>query len=222
MANYVTETDIQTHGFQLGSRDTARVASLCELFSRLFDRAAGVAPNYFTPVATDATATARVFWGDGTDLLKLWPYQSNSITTVTMPTGWTVPEYVELSAQPDRSNGFDFGLLRTYGDNDSRFNFVASGQNDGAVFALDFSGDLRVGWPDGIKVTVTAKWGFDAVPADVKLAVIESVIQGMRGMDQAYMRVTNLDTNTVTNAGALTPRAQMVAEQYRAMRASFA
>lgn len=195
---------------------------LCDLFSALFDSAVGCSPNYFNAYTQGASATARIYYGDGTDTLKLWPYKTGSITTVTMPTGWTVPSYIELNAQPDRNNGFDFGLIRTYGDDGARLTHLTSALDDARAFALDLSGDMAIGWPDGLKVTVTAVWGFDAVPNDVKLAVIESAIAGMRGMDQAYARVTNLETNTVTNATALTPRAQMVADRYRALRFSYA
>ena len=221
MASYATAEDILIHGFQLGDRDIPRAEALCEMFSRLFDTAVGVAKNYFAPAAEGATASARIFWGDGTDLLKLDPY--TGLTTVAMPTGWTVPDYVELSGQALRSNDFDFGLIRTYGDNDSRLGLLDAGNGDnGWAFALDLNGNTQRGWPDGIKVTVTAIWGYDETPADVKLAVIESVIAGMRGMDQAYMRVTNLETNTTTNSTAFTPRAQLVVERYRAMRGMFA
>ena len=223
MSNYATEEDILTHGFQLAERDRSRASSLCEFMSRLFDRAAAVPPSYFGAVAADATAAARIFWGDGTDFLKLFPYKTSSITTVSMPSGWTVPTYLEMSSQADRYNGYDFGLIRTYGDNDARLGLLDTGGGaEGWAFAIDLSQEFRVGWPPGVKVTVTAKWGYDAVPADVKLAVVESVIAGMRGMDQAYQRTLNLETNVVTNASALTPRATMIAEQYRMLRASFA
>ena len=57
---------------------------------------------------------------------------------------------------------------------------------------------------------------------EVKLACVESVIAALRGMDQAYMRVVNLETNQVSNASALTPRAQMLADGFNNSRASFA
>lgn len=223
---YVTIEEVQLHLFQGADRDTPRLESLIEYNSRLLDKACGLQSGYFAKSADGASATARVFWGDGTDLLKLDPYViqsgTTSITGVTMPTGWTVPAYVELGTQSLRSDDFDFGLVRTYGDDGARLGFLTSTSDDGSAFALDLSGDLSVGWPSGVKVTVTAKWGYLETPADVKLAVIEMVIASLRGADQAYARTTNLDTNTVTNASALTPRAQLIADRYSNARAAFA
>lgn len=219
MGAYVTTEDIETQGFQIAERDKDRLEPLCEMCSRFFDMACGLPAGYFAPSASGATATSRDFWGDGTELLKLDPY--NGTPTVTMPTGWTVPDYVELTGQTLRSDGFNFGLIRTYGDSDTRVNAFVSGSltGDSLMFNQFYS---PIGWPEGIKVSVSAIWGYSAIPFDVKLAVIETTIAALRGVDQAYARVTNLETNTVTNAGALTPRAQLIAERYNHMRVNFA
>jgi hypothetical protein len=221
MGAYVTIEDIQTHGFQLDQRDSARIESIAEMISRLFDQACGLPGGYFDKYADGASATARIFYGNGTDTLDIDPYKTSSITSVAMPTGWTVPSYLELNSQTLRANDLQFGLVRTYGDNASRFSALTSHTitEEGANFNQFY---VPEGWPDGIKVTVTAIWGYDAVPMEVKLACIESTIAALRGMDQAYMRVTNLETNQVSNASALTPRAQMLADGFNNSRVSFA
>lgn len=221
MGAYVTKEDIQTHGFQLDERDNARVEPLCEMISRLFDQACGLPAGYFDKYSDPATASSRIYWGNGTDYLDIDPYKTGSLASVTMPSGWTVPSYVELTGQTLRANDMQFGLVRTYGDNASRFSALTSNTitQEGANFNQFY---VPEGWPDGIKVTVSAVWGFDAVPMEVKLACVESVIAALRGMDQAYMRVVNLETNQVSNASALTPRAQMLADGFNNSRASFA
>jgi hypothetical protein len=221
MGAYVTTEDIETHGFQLDERDTNRIEFVAEMVSRLFDQACGLPSGYFAAYSQGGTAADRVYWGNGTDVLDIDPYKTGSIVSVTMPTGWTVPSYVEVNGQTLRANDMQFGLVRTYGDNGSRFSALTSHTitEQGANFNQFYTPE---GWPDGIKVTVNAIWGFDAVPAEVKLACIESVIAALRGMDPAYMRVANLETNQVSNASALTPRAQMLADGYNNSRFGFA
>lgn len=222
MANYATTEEIILHGFQIDAvRDTPKLESLCEKISRIFDQMCGVPNNYFAAAEEAAAASNRIFSGDGTDTLRLDPYIS--IDDVTMPTGWTVPTYIELSGQSLRSNGFDFGLIRTYGDDGARLGLLENGGGaDGWAFALDLSSGLAVGWPKGVKVTVSAVWGYDAVPADVNLAVIETVIAKMRGTDKAYARAAGLDTSDAPRPSMLTPDAQDLADHYRNMRAMFA
>lgn len=219
MGVYVTTEDIQTHGLQLSTQDVSRLESLCEMTSRFFDKACGLPAGYFSPAADGVAAATRYYWGDGTELLKLDPY--SALTSVALPTGWTTPSYTELSGQTLRSDGTEFGLIRTYGDYYTRADAFLGGAygGDGPNFNQFYS---PLGWPQGIRVTVVATWGFSAVPMDVRFAVTELTIAALRGTDQAYARIANLETNTVTNAGALTPRAQLIVDRYNHMRVNFA
>jgi hypothetical protein len=89
-------------------------------------------------------------------------------------------------------------------------------------FFAEFSNQIDyTGWPDGIRVAVTAKWGWDATPPDVQEAVLEMVALMFRSKDVAFARAVAIDGNVVINS-AMTPRAQMIADGYARGRAMFA
>lgn len=217
---YVTIAEIQESAYQDVSADATPLTNLIPRASRLFDHAAGVAPAYFEPYVS-GDASARKFWGNGTDFLRVDPYQAASITDVSMPTGFTVPSYLECNpdARPEQGTRGEFFLRRVYGDNESLFESL---QERNQFFDAEFSGEFDyVGWPAGIKVTVTAKWGWGACPADVKQAVIETIIAIWRRRDPAFLRATNLE-QTPLAIDALPPSAKLIADSYRAAQAIFA
>jgi hypothetical protein len=135
---------------------------LIEMASRYFDLLCGVEPEYFE--AAGATATARTFYGNGTNFLKLDRYVPGSLNaTLTYPEGYTALDYVE---------------------------------RDGYLVITDSTGVLSSrsltycnGWYCGVPIVVTAKWGFEATPADVKLAVIEMVANLWRELDPAHLKL---------------------------------
>lgn len=226
MADYATTAEVRLYGYQSLSTDEPLLNALITRASRLFDNAAGKPKDYFGAAAASPSATARKFWGNGTDYLRLDPYLIpagvTSITTVAMPTGFTVPGYLEANhhSRAELNMPGEFCLVRTYGDNESRFSALSE---RGDLFPAEFSGELDyVGWPDGIKVTVTAKWGWDAVPEDVKEATIETVIAIWRGRDAGFARAVGVEGAGVVIGEALPQRAREVAERYRAGRFAFA
>ena len=62
-------------------------------------------------------------------------------------------------------------------------------------------------------ITVTAKWGYDATPADVKLAVIELTINLLRETDPAAIKLINTEGLAIREK--LPPRVKAIAELYR-------
>lgn len=223
--NYATIEQARAYGYQSTEKDDPLLADILPRASRLFDQYCGLPPGYFDAYDGAAVASARKFWGNGTNFLKVDPYLSTHTPTVAMPTGWNTPTFLEVNpfahAQQATANG-EFFLVRTYGDSESRWEGLRTMHNDlGASFNLDLSSDTEYGWPDGIKVTVTAKWGWDAIPADVTEAVAELTVAIWRGRDQAFARVVNLDTNQQI-AGALPERTRLIADKYRIGKAMFA
>src|SRR5262249_12108993 len=215
MANeYATLAELKAYGYQSTSADDALLTTILTRASRFFDRAVGVKAGYFIAYNGTDPATARKFWGDGTDYLKTDPYISTLAITVAMPTGYTIPPYIEsrtMAHQTDDGQGFF--LIRTYSNNESRYGFVKDSNIDeyaGALFAANIN---YIGWPIGVKVTVTAKWGFDALLEDVKEAVLETAIAIWRGRDQAFSRVVNLETN-IAVVDAMPMRAKLIADRY--------
>jgi len=163
------------------------VTDLIDRASRMFDHYCGVTEGYFE--ANGGSSSARVFYGDGTNYLRLDAYVAGSLNpTITMPTGYTVPEFSE-------GNGY---LIRA----------------SNGVRPPGFLCTLGWPWPAGVPVTVTAKWGFSATPSDVKQAIVEWVINLWRETDPATTKLVGLDGATLRES--IPPRVEEIANQ-RAM-----
>lgn len=221
MADYGTLAELKRYTYMVKDTDDAVLQEILTRASRLFDRYTGYKPNHFAKGEASQTVSARKFWGNGTDYLLIDPYLATPAITVAMPTGFDVPTYLESRNLPNTDDGQGFFLIRTYGDSESRLEALTAGNwFDGARFALDLTSP-DIGWPQGIKVTITAKWGWDAVPEDVKEAVFETAVGIFRQKDQAFARVVNLESNIVVN-DVMPPRARLIADRYRLGRGMFA
>jgi len=135
----------------------------------------------FTENGADIVPTARVFYGDGTNFLRLDPYVPGTLSgTIVMPDGYTAPEftvmgqYLALSAD---------GLLV------SERPWLSLG-----------------GWLRGVPVTATAIWGYESTPADVKQAVIELVIELARSSDPAFLKITDVSKSAFAERWKWTAR----------------
>lgn len=165
------------------------LTALIEQASRFFDLECNVEPGYFEPAGD--TATSKTVYGNGTNYLRLPPYVPGSLnTSITLPDGYTVPSFTE-------QNGF---LVIT--------------TSSGVLPPFQhFHNCLWSGWPSGVGVTVSARWGFVATPADVKMAVIELVINLERETDPAGLRLKDLEGQPLREK--MPPRALEVAKKYR-------
>jgi len=220
MADYATTAEARAYAYQSVTADDTVLGLIVTRASRLFDTYCGLPPNYFAAGSAGQTASARKFWGAGTDYLKLDPHLSAPAPTISMPTGFTAPGYLQSNPyQNARMQQIgEFFLVRTYGDNESRY---ASLHDRRDWFHAEFAHDIDyVGWPDGIRVTVTAKWGWDAVPDDVKEAVLETTVAIFRNKDQGFARVVNLENNQIFN-DVMPPKAKLIADRYRLGKAMF-
>lgn len=167
------------------------VAALIVRASRMFDLLTGVEPGYFE-ARGDGVATARTIYGDGTNYLKLPPYVPGTLsTTISTPDGYTTPEFIT-------QNGY---LVRA---------------ETGVVVRHP---STVVGWHAGVPITVTAKWGYESTPEDVKAAVIELVINLWRETDPAFVKIVNIDNQPLRER--LPPRVQMIVKQYHAKQGVF-
>lgn len=162
----------------------AELDALIEQASRVFDLECGVDPGHFEPASS--TATERTFYGDETGWLRLDPYVAGSLSaTITMPDGYTVPEFVER-------NGY----------------LVRSGSS--VLVDTRYAADP---WPIGVPVTVTARWGYAATPADVKMAIIEFVLNLWRETDPVNVKLVSLEGQPLREK--MPPRVAMIAKRYR-------
>jgi len=171
------------------------ITDLIERVSRLFDLECGVPEGYFNGPLYP-TATARTFYGDGTSYLKLPPYIPGTLnTTITVPTGYTAPDFIEKDGYLVQATSDGFLL------------------NNQAVASFTNKGVWTSKWWAGIPITVTAKWGYASTPADVKLAVIEWIINVWRETDPASQRLVNLDGMALRER--CPPRVMEVIKRYR-------
>lgn len=190
---YVTTDEVREVAEQLTENAVPNgvLQSLILRASRMFDLTCGVAPEYFE-AREDGIATALTLYGSGGNFLKLPPYVAGSLDpTVTFPSGYTTLEFVER-------NGY---LVRA----------------ENGIFANGLISPVP--WYYGVPITVTAKWGYEATPEDVKQAVIELVINLWRETDPAHAQLRSIEGGPIREK--VPPRVGDVARRYRAQSAEF-
>lgn len=144
----------------------------------------------------DVVATTRTFYGDGTNYLKLDPYVPGTLNaTITVPSGYTAPDFIERDGYLVQATSDGFMI---------NSDVIASFTNRGVYTSR---------WWAGVPITVTAKWGYPNTPADVKLAVIEWIINVWRETDPASQKLVNLDGMALRES--IPPRVNEVAKRYR-------
>lgn len=168
----------------------AHLDDLADRASRIFDQACGVSSGFFEASEDDAEASERVFYGDGTNFLLVGTHQGTIVAAdVSMPDGYTVPDFVErdkylvLSSSTGILNSFYYGWYREC-----------------------------YGWPMGVPVTINKIWGYEAVPEDIKYACIELAINLLRETDPQSVKLTNIEGQPLREK--LPPRVAMIAKKY--------
>lgn len=147
-----------------------------------------IGPVMLTEVGADVIATTKIVYGDGTNMLELPPYVAGTLnTTITVPDNYSTPEFIERGGY----------LMRS-------FNGVLN------VFDPVFS----IGWYANVPITVSAVWGFAQTPADVKHAIIEFVINLVKEVDPASIKMMSLEGQPLRER--MPPRVRMTAEKWKA------
>lgn len=184
--SYITIDTLRRYAYQYNEEDLKFFEDVIPRASRLFDKLCGVKAGYFTE--RSEAAETRVFYGKGSQLLAL-PNYFGPLPTVTMPDGYTVPNFIvrgEYLLTTDAN-----GLLQT---------------------------DVRIAypvvWPATVPISVTAFWGFDQIPDDVVEGVAELVIAIWRSKDTAFLKAINMETMQVT-AEAVPKRVMLIAQSYQ-------
>ena len=208
--SYITEDDMRRYSFQPALNELDFVNDAIPKICELIDLYVGVPTNFFAKVESSVPASGRIFYGDGSARLRVEPYIAGTLSgTITVPSGITAPSFVEIRPDTGRfqqsGNRLDY-LLEIV---DSR-GFLQSGYQFGNRAPL--GGSV---WIAGCPYTLTARWGFAAVPETIKQAVIETMIAMNRDKDQAFARAVNLDTNIANNVDAIPKRAKMILDGWR-------
>lgn len=158
------------------SLPTAELEALIEQASRMFDRACGVPDGWFNPVVIPV-ATTKTIYGDGSNYLSLPPYIPGSLSTsLTLPEGYTAPDFIEKD-----------GYLIVHSGS------VLSSHVGTYHGSWPYNHPVWQGWHVGVPITVSAIWGYYETPADVKMAVIEMVLNLWRESDPAQVKLVNLE-----------------------------
>jgi hypothetical protein len=191
---YATAAEIREAGQQISATTFADsyLNAVIERCSRFFDNLCGVAVEFFEPAGV--SASSMTVYGDGSPYLQLPPYVAGSLnTTLDLPDGYTAPDFVER-------DGF----------------LVLTGSPSGTLLTRSVVGLNGSSWWDGLPIVVSARWGYEATPADVRLAVIEMVINVLRETDPANLNLLDLERQPLRER--VPPRVNQVADFYRAQQ----
>ena len=168
-------------------RELKRKNSPPQPLPRLFDHLANVPENYFAAVRaidtddiSDDGTDEKVINGNGLQILSLPPFVGN-ITSVVYQNGTSEMETVNadtFKVSGLTPNRFLETYRERYFDSFRPFDY----QN---LWTPDYGWRNTNVWRENANYTVRARWGFEAVPADVKTAVIQMAISIMSDLDLA-------------------------------------
>jgi len=187
--SYATTLELRARATQatVNTLPNSECEALIDQASRMVDLECGASPEYFSPFPIPI-ATSRIFYGDGTNFLRLDPYVAGSLNpTLTMPAGYTVPAFIER-------NGYLVPVTST-GIQEGYYNRFSSA------------------WPIGVPVTTSGIWGWRETPNDIKMAVIELAINLWRETDPAAIKLVNIEGQPLREK--MPPRVLEVARKYR-------
>lgn len=171
-----------------GAIPVEEVEDLSERSSRLFDLVCGVEAGYFD--AAGPTATARTFYGNGTQFLKLDRFVPGTLsTTLSYPSGYTALDFIE------------------------RDGYLVLTDTNGIV--TERSPYCCGGWYRGVPITVTARWGFAATPPVVKQAVIKLMAEMWRITDPSNQKLLAIEGQPISPQN-IPPYVEAIAKRYRA------
>jgi hypothetical protein len=170
MADYVTSELIASFGHEFQAlADTTAIDLLVTSASRLFDNLCEVSENFFAAAPDPAVYSDRTFYGNGTGYLQIHPYTA--------------------------LNPVDPVVI----DPDYAYDVPAYIEQDGMLVIYGTYLQKRVGWSDGVGVTISANWGFPSVPSDVQLAVIAIAYQQFRTSDPSFSIISGIEGSQVAS-----------------------
>lgn len=178
MADYITTAELDRFLLGAASADSTKKSFAVTSASRMFDRLCGVDDNYFA--AAGVSATNKVILGNGLTILKLPPFVGG-LGVVTYEDGTDEEEIVDtdlFTLKGTSPNQF----LETYRKNSlSGFDYLDYVRE----FDSNWGWFNRSTWIENKSYTISARWGFTAIPDDVKAAVIQIAISLMSDLDTA-------------------------------------
>jgi hypothetical protein len=146
-----------------------------------------------------ATATPRVFYGAGHQSLRISQCVETDLdaTSVSVPAGYNKPLFTQRRQQ----------LICVDQDGRLSSGYERQGRN---VY-----GSHVYVWLEGLPVTVTARWGYAAVPDDVRFACVDIAAASWR---ESYAALSPEYRGNVGLTRELTPRVKDILYRYRQQR----
>jgi hypothetical protein len=153
-----------------------------------------------TETGIDFNAAAlgtRVVYGNGTIYLTPPPFVAASVTAITAPAGYTVPDWAEQEGA--------LVVASTLDVISQPFPYVLS---DARAYALG-------GWGAGVPYTVAATFGYSGVPADIQECCLELAVQIWQGKDSGFNTVVGVQGAGVREVlRAYTPMMLRILDKY--------
>lgn len=157
MADYGTRALLLKYLPQVNDNDL--LDQLLTRSSRMVDRVCQLPDDFFAPAG--GSATAKVFVGTGIQQLSLMPFVAGSLAATGAVTVENESGTVEYRLRDGRY------LLRH--TDDALWQWGEPDDHDWQRR----NGRRKPVWPDGKRVTVTARWGWSATPDDIVNATLE-------------------------------------------------
>jgi hypothetical protein len=171
-----------------------------ELFEDILERATAIIDGELGYSFDTAGVGTEVVYGDGTDFLVPSAFVAGSVTGVTAPSGYTVPDYTVR----------DGHLIVT------RDGVVGSWYAREGLWAYQLAYPYRGGWEPGVPYTVAATFGHSAVPADIVEATLEVAIRIWRAKDAGFSDVVGVEGGgAVGYNGALPAMVKRILDNHR-------
>lgn len=177
------------------------VPSLDAKFQKVLDRASRIIDTYLGYSLPALATDEQIVYGDGTDYLTLPPFAVGSITEITAPAGYTVPDYIEVD-----------GVL-----------IVTRSDIVGTLYGSEaLAGRLyrpEGGWLAGVPYTVAATFGTTRQD-DLVEACLEIAVDLWRFKDAGSIKSVGVEGAGVVTGKGLPTTAREILDARRA-RASF-
>ena len=184
---YVTAAELKAGAQESDASNTDSWELLALAVSRMFDRECEVPDSYFMPAA--AAASERVFRGKGTEYVRLDPYVADSIDALS------VADEVFLVGGDD------------YYENEGYLVFGVPTPTSSQPSSIIIE--------NGAVVTVSARWGFAAIPGEIRQACLEQGLFMWRKRDLAFTELSGI--SSVAIVAKFSPTFLATVERYRAL-----
>lgn len=194
MADYATPTQVKAHLVPT-SYDSSTDTVLGELItsaSRLIDSYLTVENDFFA--VAGASKTAKVVYGRGGDRLRLPPFtETITAADMTVPSGYVKPVFAVvdgwLTIPPQLGLGLIVGNAPEY--NPYLYSFISY-----------------------VSYTISAKWGWAAIPEDIREACVQIVVRWFRGRDDAYAGIVTAQSGQAFER-AIPAGAKMILDEWK-------